>query len=419
MPRLVVLGGSGASTPELADALVAWPGGERRRPPLTVVLQGRSADKLALVAGAFRARLEAGRAAGEEEPVGGQIAVETASDLAAALQGADIVLVQVRVGGLAARVFDETFPRAVGIPGEETMGPGGFANALRTVPALAPAWEAVARVAPDALVVNLTNPAGIVVAAAARQFGLRAVGVCDSPVTLTEGVAAALGQSPAEVRSAYVGGNHAGWWVPRDEAELTAVARLATGLTEEEVLAAGALPAPYGRYYLAADRILAAQGSGPSRAEQLQALEAELLASFAGALAGGVGASAAPRRGAAWYPKAVIPLLDAWWNGDAPPEIVGLVTDGTVPGIPAGVVVERTTDVTPGRLVPRPAPPLPPLPAAILAAHAAYEGLVVEALAAGAPRRALVRALAANPMVRDVERAGRLVDAILAGSPAG
>ncbi len=132
------------------------------------------------------------------------------------------------------------------------------------------------------------------------------------------------------------------------------------------------------------------------------------------------GGEPAPRRGAAWYPKAVVPLLDAYWNGSSLPEVVGLVVDGSVPGIPSGVVVERAADVaTPGAIVPLPAPTLPPLPAAVLSSHAAYEALVVEALSTGGSRRALVRALSANPMVRDLDRAAALVDAILAGSPRG
>ena len=128
-----------------------------RRPPLELVLQGRSAQKLALVAEACRAHLPGAAS---------DIRVTTETSTERALEGAYFVLVQVRVGGLDARVFDETFPRAFGLPGEETMGPGGFADALRTVPAMVPIWDRIAAVSPDAFIINLTNPSGIVTQAA-------------------------------------------------------------------------------------------------------------------------------------------------------------------------------------------------------------------------------------------------------------
>ncbi len=404
--RLVVLGGSGASTTELADAIAAWPDGSVRRPALTVTLHGRSRDKLALVAEAFKVRL--GDLARDVE-------VQASSDLERALDGADVVLNQVRIGGLAARAFDETFPRAFGIPGEETMGPGGAANAMRTVPALARVWEVVARRAPGAAVANLTNPSGVVVAAAARAFGLRLVSVCDSPISLTGAIAERVAIDLTAARDRYLGCNHLGWWVPADDAELARLADLAVGLAAEEVTIAGALPAPYLRYYLAPEPILAAQTTEPPRAEQLRALETRQLAAYA---AGVEGAANAPRRGAVWYSTAVVPFLDAWWNGSPAPQILGLVSDGSIPGIPAGVVVERSVDLArAGTLKPRRIPDLPLYPASVLARHAAYESLMVEALVAGASRRALVRALAANPMVRSLGQAAALVDQILTMSP--
>ena len=161
--RLAVLGGSGASTPELMDAIADWPGGPDRRPALDVVLQGRS-------------RRQAGRswrtpvgAACQPRPMTSTVRTETSLDRA--LEGADVVLIQVRVGGLDARIFDETFPRAFGLPGEETMGPGGFADALRTVPAMADTWDRLAERAADAFIINLTNPSGIVTQAATAHAG--------------------------------------------------------------------------------------------------------------------------------------------------------------------------------------------------------------------------------------------------------
>lgn len=392
--RLVVLGGSGASTPELVDALAGWPGGSERRPDLAVILVGRSLEKLELVSAACRSRLP------RNQP---SIRVETSLDRRAALFGADIVLNQVRVGGLSARAFDETFPRAHGLPGEETMGPGGFANALRTVPALRDTWEDVAAVAPSALVVNLTNPSGIVTHAALDQVAIRLVSICDSPATLCESVGKRLAIPAATIRRGYLGMNHVGWWTPSSPDELAAAAPVAEGLTPEQTAALGAISAPYVRYYLRPEAVLAQQPE--SRAIALQGLEAKLLESYAS----GRTRPDSPRRGAVWYERAFVPLLDGWLNGRPDPLILGLRNGRSVPWLPETAIVEMAVDVSkPGRLVPLSGPELPDLPAMILAAHSAFEALTVAAATSERTPVARRRALAANPMVRDLDLADAL-----------
>lgn len=402
--RLVVFGGSGAAMPELLDAMHAWPVAEERRPPLEVVLVGRSREKLELVAAECRAR--APRA-------GAPLTIRTATDRRAALDGADVVLNQVRVGGLAARRFDESFPRDEGIPGEETMGPGGFANAVRTLPALRSAWTDVAEVAPTVLVVNLTNPAGMVVAAARREFDLQIVAVCDTPLVHTDAIAARLSRPVSRVRRRYVGMNHLGWYVPESRDELPALADLAQGLDAADVLGQEAVGAAYVRYYVHADRIAAAQTKTPTRAEALLQLEADLLGGYADGRA-----RTGLRRGAGWYPHAVVPVLDAWLNGTSDPLVLGVKRRAQIAGLPESVMTELPVDASaPRRLVPLDPVPLPPIPTELLAAHANYEQRTVDAILRGASRDALVEALAANPMVRDDDQAARLVDTILASSP--
>lgn len=408
--QLVVLGGSAAATPELFDALAAWPGGPHRRPTLEVILVGRSVDKLELVAGESRRRVA------DRRPAEPPIEIRTEPDRRRALSGADVVLNQVRIGGLAARAFDESFPRAFGLPGEETMGPGGFANALRTVPAMRAAWNDVAEVAPTALAIDLTNPAGIVVAAARREYDLRVVAVCDSPVSHTWAIAERLGRTAGRVRARYLGMNHIGWYVPESHDELQALADLAVGLDPDDVLADGAVAAPYVRYYTHPDRMLAAQLGTTTRAETLQGLEGELLSAYAGGREGG------RRRGAVWYGMAVVPLLDAWWNGATEPLIVGLTdaSGGYVAGTASGVAMEVPVDaLEPGVLRTLGTVSLPAGPAARLAAHAEYERRTVDAILSGASEAQLIDALAANPMVSDEALAARLVAAIRTGSPAG
>lgn len=404
--RLVVLGGSGSATPELGEALADWPRGSERRPQLEIVLSGRSAERLELVAGETRRRTAS--LEGEE------VRVVAETDRHAALDGADVVINAVRIGGLAARVFDETFPQARGVPGEETMGPGGFANAMRTVPAVRALWAEVAVRAPDALHVNLTNPSGVVVAAVEREFGLRIFSACDSPVTLCDKIAERLHAPVSEIRRRYVGMNHVGWWVPRDQAELEATADLATGHDPASVIAQGAVGGPYIRYYVHPDRILESQSSAPEvRAQQLQRLESELLRGYAG------GASELPRRGAVWYGTAVLPLVDAWTNGSPEVVTVGMRNEGRIEGLPDEVMTEAPIIVDrPRRPRPVDSPALPPLAAEILRQHAAFEVLTVDAVAANATRDDRIRALMANPMVGSYDIAAGLLDDIAAGSPA-
>lgn len=404
--RIVILGGSASATPELADALAAWPGGSGRRPRLEVVLQGRSADRLELVAGEMRRRVVA--------LDGAAVAVRTETDLASALQGADVVLNAVRVGGLAARVFDESYPQRHGCPGEETMGPGGLANALRTVPVVRALWATVMAVAPAALHINLTNPSGIVVAALEEAFGVRAFSVCDSPMTFCDQIAERIGQPVADVRRRYQGMNHLGWWTPRDEAELESTLDLATGQDPDVVRAQGAVGAAYVRYYVQPDPILAKQrAAAETRAEQLQRLERELLDGYSRQ------AADLPRRGAVWYSRAVLPLVDGWFSGSDEILVLGMRNDGRIPGLPDEVVVEGPVRLPgPGVIEAVEVPALPALPAAIVAAHAAYEALAVAAARSGATRTDRLRAMLANPMVGGYDMADALVRDIESGSPA-
>jgi 6-phospho-beta-glucosidase len=404
--RFDVLRGTASATPEQADPLAGWPGGTQRRPPLTIVLHGRTPERLELVASEMRRRVS-----GLD---GAPVQVSTETDLATALDGADVVLDAVRIGGLAARVFDESFPQRHGCPGEETMGPGGLANALRTVPVVRAFWATVMEVAPHALHINLTNPSGIVTAALEREYGGRVFSVCDSPVVFCDTVAERLGQPAREVRRRYQGMNHLGWWLPRDTAELEATIDLVTGVVPEAVYALDAIPAPYVRYYLQPAPILERQrAASETRAQQLQRLEADLLQGYA------AGASDLPRRGAVWYETAVLPLVDAWFNGSDEVLILGLRNDGRIAGLPDQVVTEGPVRIPrPGQVEFVEAPPLPPLASSILARHAAYEALAVLATLPDATRTDRLRAMLANPMVAGYDMADALVREIETASPA-
>ncbi len=197
--RIALVGGGGSRTPVLYRGLV------ERAASLDV-------ERLALYdvdAGAL------GRVtkvlAGMDEVAGGGVPVTATTDLSEALTGADFVLSAVRAGGFAARAADEGIALRHGVVGQETVGPGGFALAVRNVPVLAAVARTMRERCPAAWLVNLTNPAGLVTQALVPLLDGRVVGVCDSAVALGRGVAEALDVPLASLHLRYGGLNHLGW----------------------------------------------------------------------------------------------------------------------------------------------------------------------------------------------------------------
>src|SRR5690348_2233168 len=196
--RLTVVGGGSTYTPELVDGVA------RLRDVLPVdelVLLDPDRHRLDVVGG-VSARMLA--------RAGHPARLVTTSDVDAAVADADVVLLQLRVGGQAARDRDETWPLEYGCVGQETTGAGGLAKALRTVPVVLDVAERVRQLAPKAWLVDFTNPVGIVTRAL-LDAGHRAVGLCNVAIGVQRGVADLLGVRPADVALDHVGLNHLTW----------------------------------------------------------------------------------------------------------------------------------------------------------------------------------------------------------------
>ncbi|WP_405621887.1 6-phospho-beta-glucosidase [Streptomyces sp. NBC_00076] len=197
--KLTILGGGGFRVPLVYGALL----GDRAEGRVThVVLHDLDSRRLSAVT-----RVLAEQAAGVPDAP----EVSATTDLDEALRGADFVFSAIRVGGLEGRANDERVALAEGVLGQETVGAGGIAYGLRTVPVAVDIARRVARLAPDAWVINFTNPAGLVTEAMSRHLGDRVIGICDSPVGLGRRIARVLGANPAEAWIDYVGLNHLGW----------------------------------------------------------------------------------------------------------------------------------------------------------------------------------------------------------------
>jgi len=266
------------------------------------------------------------------------------------------------------------------------------------------------------LLINLTNPAGIVTQAARQEFGLDVITVCDSPLDLLANIATRLGQaggseppSAAALRARYVGMNHVGWYVPASADELAELDGVVPAFDPGLPMLHGAMPGPYMRYYAHPDRMLAAQRGRPTRADELRELAGSMLAAFSSGEIPGTW-----RRPAPWYGLAVVPLIEAWLTGSEPTLILGLPNRGRLGWLPDDVIVEGPAMMSAGRAEPLPVVDLPDLPRGILARHAAYERLAATTLAAGPPAdHDMLRILLANPMVTSFDQATALAAAIV------
>ncbi len=410
--KVAVVGGGSTYTPELVDSLCAH---EDRLVVDELVLLDPDADRLGAVGGL------AGRILAEHGWRGELI---TTADRRRAIDGADFVVVQLRVGGQAARHTDETLPVGYGCLGQETTGPGGLAKALRTVPLVLEIAEETARqAAPGAWLVDFTNPVGIVTQALLDQ-GHRAVGLCNVAIFVQRRVGHYLGVDPDRVELEHVGLNHLTWArsamvdgvdrMPELLERFGPELELESGVPAGLLGLLGALPSYYLHYYYCLAENLAEQ-SAPgwrSRAEVVAELEAELLAEYRDPTLV-TKPDKLSWRGGAFYSEAAVRLIASLHAGTGDVQVVDVRNQGALPGLPDDAVVEVPCTVDRDGAHPLPQRVLPPEMAGLVAHCKAYERLAVAAACSGS-REMVIRALVANPLVGQYPVAERLTDALLA-----
>ncbi|MER6473449.1 6-phospho-beta-glucosidase [Streptomyces collinus] len=411
--KLTVVGGGSTYTPELIDGFA------RLRDTLPVeelVLVDPAAERLELVGGLARRILARQGHPGR---------VVTTSDLDAGVEGADAVLLQLRVGGQAARERDETWPLECGCIGQETTGAGGLAKALRTVPVVLDIAERVRRANPRAWIIDFTNPVGIVTRAL-LQAGHRAVGLCNVAIGLQRKFAALLGTDPRDVHLDHVGLNHLTWETgvrlggPEGANVLPkllaghgdAIAddlRLPRPLLDR----LGVVPSYYLRYYYAHDEVVRELGTKPSRAAEVAAMERELLTMYGDPALDEKPALLA-KRGGAFYSEAAVDLAASLLGGGGSPyQVVNTLNKGTLPFLPDDAVIEVQAAVGPTGAAPLPVADLDPLYAGLVANVTAYEELALEAALRGGRDR-VFRALLSHPLIGQYAYADALTDRLIA-----
>lgn len=411
--KLTVVGGGSTYTPELIDGFA------RLRDTLPIeelVLVDPAAERLELVGGLARRIFARQGHAGR---------IVTTSDLDAGVEGADAVLLQLRVGGQAARQQDETWPLECGCVGQETTGAGGLAKALRTVPVVLDIAERVRRTNPDAWIIDFTNPVGIVTRAL-LQAGHKAVGLCNVAIGFQRKFANLLGVTPADIHLEHVGLNHLTWETgvrlggPEGENALPKLLAehgdaIAADLHLPRALLdrLGVVPSYYLRYYYAHDEVVEELRAKPSRAAEVAEMERQLLTMYGDPELAEKPALLA-KRGGAYYSEAAVDLAAGLLGaGGSPYQVVNTLNRGTLPFLPDDAVIEVQAAVGPKGPTPLPVPAVDPLYAGLTANVTAYEDLALEAALRGGRDR-VFRALLAHPLVGQYAYADALTDRLIA-----
>ena len=408
--KLAVIGGGSTYTPELVDGIARLSDDVKVE---ELVLVDPDETRLSVV-GPVSSRIM--RAYGHPA----QLTWTTSLD--DGLDGAGAVLLQLRVGGQAARQRDETWPLEYGCIGQETTGAGGLAKALRTVPVVLDIAErAQRRSLPSAWIIDFTNPVGIVTRAL-LDAGHRALGLCNVAIGFQRHFAALVGADPSRVMLDHVGLNHLTWERAAIVDGVDVLPGLIaahgdevaehTGLPAAVMHDLGAVPSYYLHYFYEHDAVVERQRHEPTRAEEVARLERELLASYADPALDHK-PEMLSQRGGAFYSEAAVALLASLVGDAGDVQVVNLRNQGTMPFLPDEAVIEVPAAIGAAGAVAVPVAPLPPLMAGLVGHVSAYEELALDAALRGGRKR-VADALLAHPLVGQYELAGRLADRLIA-----
>jgi 6-phospho-beta-glucosidase len=399
--KIVVIGGGSTYTPELIDGFIARAG---VLPVKEIWLVDPNQERLKVV-GAFAQRMVAFANA--------PFKVELTGDRRRALEGADFVITQLRVGGQAARHGDELLGRRHHLVGQETTGVGGFAKALRTVPVVLDIARDMRELAPNATLVNFTNPAGIVTEALTRHGGVPVVGLCNNAINAQRGIANMFHVAPEQVYIEQVGLNHLNWirriTIDGSDATAEVLKAYVEHLRHDEdeihfppflLEMLQAIPSGYLEYFYLESQVVARQARGvQTRAEVVMDVERRLMERYSDPHL----CEKPPElmeRGGAYYSTAAAALIESLWSDDGAIHVVNTRNNGAIPNLPADVVVETPSRVGKGGATPLPVAALEPQFHGLTSAVKSYELLTIQA-AVNRDEQAAMMALLANPLGPD------------------
>lgn len=417
--KVTVIGAGSTYTPELIEGLI-----DRRDslPVGNITLMDIHAEKLDIIARLSARMLAAAGFKGR---------LVTTQNLEEALTGADYVMAQIRVGGLEARIRDEKIPLKYGLLGQETTGIGGFMNALRTIPEIMNIARTIERVAPDAWLINFSNPSGILTETVLNHTQVRMIGLCNGPICMLEDIRKNLAKGRA-FDYTYVGLNHLSWItsVVADGEELIGTADFTKGMptgpknipslpfSETLLKTIGGYPAGYlSYYYLREAQIKKGMEAQQSRGELCMDIEKKLLTLYQDETLSHKPEELS-QRGGALYSTAAISLVDAIENDRQDLQVVNVLNGGAIPFMDVDDAVEAACIVGKDGAKPVKVASFDNRHiVGLMKAVKAYEKLAVQAGLHGDYEAAL-QALLVHPLVGDYDRAKPALDEMLEANKA-
>lgn len=412
--KVCVIGAGSSYTPELIEGFIeSW----QELPVGEISLMDINLRRLEIVGGLAKRMVQAADC---------PIVVELTQDRQKAIAGSHFVISQIRVGGMAARIIDEKIPPQFGVIGQETTGPGGFAKALRTIPAALQIAQDIEKYAPGAFFLNFTNPAGLITEALHRYSSVRTIGLCNLPIGTEMRISEMLGVEREQLRLDWVGLNHLNWvrgaavdgkdsWNEVFEQEVNAAKERSEDdreFTADVLETLGMIPCGYLRYYYNHPQVLAKQRkASQTRGEEVQGIEDQLMRMYEDPHLQEK-PKLLEKRGGAYYSKAAVSLISAIANDKREIHIVNTRNGASLPDLSPDVVIETASVIGADGAHPLPSSPMPPEIRGLVQAVKAYEELTAIAGAEGDRRRAL-QALVAHPLVPSFSIASRCFEALL------
>ena len=404
--RITVLGGSSVYTPEFILSLITHNVNVKE-----IVLYGRQGNKLPVVA-KFCQRLI--------DRSGFPTKIIPTTELKPAVTGARYIINHVRVGGMPARVRDEKLPPKQGMIGDESLGAGGFANAMRTLPVVLQLAATIEEVNPGAVLINLTNPMGVVVEALIKHTKLNVLGVCDLPGTTVKNIASILRHDPAQMQVDYIGLNHFGWIQDVKIDGRSHMTRLLERLEHEtgDGLDNGLIelfrmiPVRTVSLFFHQDEILKRQQScGRYRAEVLHEAEQQILRLYQEN-----GLCEIPdltrARNAVWYEETIVPLIRTLEDKKEHETILCVRNDGAIRDLPDDCSVEIPVELGKKGNKPRKVGSCPRFLRGLFIALKESDRLTIEAVRHKSYECAL-QSLTINPLVPSLDAARKYLDRLI------